>query len=95
VVTAEPGSTVAVRLGDLSEDPESTIHDVTSSAFWAPAIGVELMWAWELKNHQGYCDGVRFDFSNIDRGISVEVEMIIMASALYVYRCNPRATPAT
>ncbi|VUD69420.1 hypothetical protein TDB9533_04789 [Thalassocella blandensis] len=37
-------------------------------------IGLELLWAWGLVNNQGYSDGLRLQFKNIETAIEFVVE---------------------
>jgi Family of unknown function (DUF6334) len=49
----------------LSDDLPSTSGCVPRVApAWTPALGRAVLWSWLLTNHQGYVDGVRFDFRN-------------------------------
>jgi Family of unknown function (DUF6334) len=90
VVSAEGDlDTVLLRIGDLANGPNTTVREVTEDAPWSHAIGLIVRWGWELTNQQGCADGVRFEFANPDGGTSVEIELIVMASALQAYRCEP------
>jgi hypothetical protein len=79
---------VVLGTGDFSDEPEISIHDVSADAPWSEALGRTICWGWELTNQQGYADGVRFDFANSTGG-KFEVELIVAASSLHAYRCEP------
>ena len=89
VVAAGDLDTMAIRVGDPVKPENTTMHNVNVAAPWSAALGLALRWGWELTNHQGYADGVRFEFADSDAGISVAIEVIVMASMLHVYRCEP------
>jgi hypothetical protein len=40
--------------------------------------GYELLWVWEMKNNQGYTDGLKFEF----KGHDVAIELIVVASSI-------------
>jgi hypothetical protein len=48
-----------------------------------------MQWGWELTNHQGYADGVRFEFADPNAGTSREVDLIVAASTLQLHVCTP------
>jgi hypothetical protein len=90
VVSADgEADTVLLRVGDFTSDPDMVLVRVSDSSPWSGIIGLGVRWGWELINHQGYSDGVRFEFANPDTGVSQEVELIAAASALQIYLCAP------
>ena len=81
--------TVLLAVGDSTDDPGVVQVRVSESAPWSSIIGLGLRWGWELTNHQGYTDGVRFEFADPDRAVSQEIELIVAASTLRLYFCVP------
>jgi hypothetical protein len=81
--------TVLLWVGDFTEDADVVRVPVSESSPWSGIIGLGLRWGWELTNHQGYSDGIRFDFADPDMGVSQEVELIVAASCLWLYLCAP------
>ena len=70
--------TVLASLSSLSNDE---IFRTTRQSFWSTCIGKGLQWAWLLTNQQGYKDGIRLEFHNVDEQDSVIVELIALASS--------------
>jgi hypothetical protein len=66
-----------------STDLPSTPDNARETPAWTPACGRPLLWAWTLTNHQGYVDGVRFDFRDTVSQSAVIFEVIVVASTLY------------
>ena len=50
---------------------------------WAPGYGRSLLWAWTLTNHQGYLDGVRFDFRDTVSQSPFIIEVVVEALTLH------------
>jgi hypothetical protein len=48
----------------------------------------KLRWAWLLTNHQGYNDGLRFEFANSFSEEKITVELITVASSLEIYQSS-------
>ena len=94
VATDPDDDSIILRLDEFAADRATTVHDVSSSALWTPAIGLGLRWAWELRNHQGYADGVRFEFASPDGRASRRVEFIVAGSALQALTCEPSSDSA-
>ena len=67
----------------ISTELPSTPDGAREMAAWAPAYGRPLLWAWTLTNHQGYLDGVRFDFRETVSESAVIFEVIVAASMLH------------
>ena len=83
VVSAiEEFDTISISLSTL---PESRAFTPAANQFWQGCIGKQLQWAWLLKNHQGYIDGVRLEFFDPDSPGSVIGELIVAASSLQLY----------
>lgn len=68
----------------LSKDlpPMSNCVPRAASA-WTPALGCAVIWCWLLTNHQGYVDGVRFDFRNTVSASPMIIEVLVAASMLH------------
>lgn len=80
--------TVVLRKGGFSDDKDSEKINVSAILPWSKALDHGMCWGWELTNHQGYTDGIRVEFANPDTNASVEIELIVAASALHLYTCN-------
>jgi hypothetical protein len=81
--------TVVLRVGDFTVDPEVVLVRVSEEPPWSEMVGLGIRWGWELTNHQGYSDGVRFEFADPNRGLSREIELIVEASTLHLHLCEP------
>jgi hypothetical protein len=81
--------TVVLRTGDFSSDSDSVRVCASHIPPWSAMVGLGMRWGWELTNHQGYADGVRFEFADPDAGISREVELIVAGSMLHLHACTP------
>ena len=90
IVSAEGEfDTVVLRLGDFAADADVTHVDVSRSVPWSELIGLAMRWGWELTNHQGYADGVRFDLASPDADISKTFDLIVAGSTLHMNMCTP------
>jgi hypothetical protein len=76
---------VAVMIGPLEPEPHEILIDASSSAPWSTCIGLNISWAWQLTNQQGYDDGVRLEFSSTGESSDPVVELIVMASAIKMF----------
>jgi hypothetical protein len=59
-----------------------SISGGAEAELWKAANGRSILWSWILTNHQGYVDGVRFDFRNTVVDHPVVIEVIVAASTL-------------
>lgn len=66
----------------LADDAPAT-SDGAEAEVWKAASGRSILWSWILTNHQGYIDGVRFDFRNTVADRPVVIEVIAGASTLH------------
>ena len=90
VVSADgEADTVLLSVGEFTNDSDTVRVRVSESPPWSSIIGLGLRWGWELTNHQGYSDGIRFDFADSNRGVSHEIELVVAASTLQLYLCAP------
>lgn len=55
---------------------------VSNNPIWMNYINRELVWVWILENNQGYSDGIRFEFKNVN----VSAELFAIASRIKLYR---------
>ena len=68
-------ATLTVMPSEISISP-------CTQAIWQPCLGKGLHWAWQLKNQQGYVDGVRLEFHNPGEQGTERVELVAIASSL-------------
>lgn len=67
--------------------PETIItQEMTAHAPWNKALGLPVLWAWTMRNHQGYEDGLQLEFADREQGFGPTVQMIGLASAILL--CN-------
>jgi len=85
--------TLAVSLGTLKPEPDETLVDAGNSAPWAECLGLDICWAWQLTNRQGYADGSRLQFSMPGEESRAIVEFIVEASAIYIFVAALAARP--
>ena len=52
---------------------------------WKSASGRGALWAWELRNQQGYADGIQYSFANTVSDREVIVQLIVVASQVFIY----------
>lgn len=52
---------------------------------WAELLHRTLRWAWIMRNHQGYVDGVQLELAHAGEGKGSVVQLIAIASAIKVY----------
>lgn len=89
VVSAmEEFDTISIAMATL---PESKAFNSTINSFWQDCVGKQLQWAWLMKSHQGYTDGVRLEFFDPDFPGSVIGELVVGASSLHLYAAVPKA----
>jgi hypothetical protein len=80
--------TIVLWIGDFSDDDDVEKIDVSEMPPWTKALDLEMLWGWELTNHQGYSDGIRIEFADLDAGASVEIDLIVAASMLHLCICG-------
>jgi hypothetical protein len=83
--------TLDVSLSKLTPRPEEMLRDATGSGPWSSCIGFGICWAWCLTNQQGYSDGVRLEFSERGGASIAIVELVVVASAIYLFVAVPSA----
>lgn len=74
--------TITLRRGPLGQDPEATTHVVNADSSWSAALGKDLRWGWLMKNHQGYEDGIQFEFAETTEGPGITIQLMVEASAI-------------
>ena len=72
----------------LTTMPDGLAISPSTQAIWQSCLGKGLHWAWQLKNQQGYVDGVRLEFHNPGEEGTERVELIAMASGLEFFLAN-------
>lgn len=71
-----------MTISSLLLDEEEEIVSASELRPWADLIGGNVSCAWQLTNHQGYVDGVRFEFRKADARQIVEI--IVAAAAIHI-----------
>ncbi len=56
--------------------------NLSNSDLWRDCIGKPLRWCWEMENHQGYRDGIQFEFYNQDIGFEKKIQIIGICSGV-------------
>jgi hypothetical protein len=77
--------TLEVSIGDLVVEPPEIVVSAERREPWPACLGYSICWAWQLKNQQGYPDGVRLEFSECGGASVAVVEMVVMASAIILF----------
>lgn len=72
-----------------SGDAASQLVDFTSASPWKEAIGLPLLWAWEMSNQQGYFDGFQLEFARDVASVSVIVQMLGVAGEVKIRSVPP------
>ena len=67
-----PNAGEGCRHQDLSEHP-----------VWREAQGLPILWAWSMKNQQGYSDGIQFEFALNVSSKPVLVQLVVVASEIF------------
>ena len=83
--------TLSVTLSPFVVETDETLADAGSSPPWSTCLGLGVCWAWRLTNQQGYSDGVRLEFSVPGEESLATVELVVSASAIYVFVIAPTA----
>ncbi len=56
--------------------------DVSACEPWKNVIGKPVRWVWELKNNQGYSDGIQFEFAANIKDRAIIIQMMGIASRI-------------
>jgi hypothetical protein len=81
--------TMLVNLGSLEPESSETLLETGNAAPWSTCMDLEICWAWQLTNQQGYADGVRLEFSEPGKESRAVVELIVAASAIQIFTAMP------
>ena len=83
VSASAEGDTDEIALG--TDSPTKDSDDVSGRSPWVAAIGKPLLWAWSLRNQQGYCDGVQLEFRTTVSDSGPILQLATRASCLRVF----------
>lgn len=65
-------------------DDYDTTEDVSAISPWNTIIGSKVLWIWEMRNQQGYYDGMQYSFRSDDNEVKI-VQFMVFASTIKVY----------
>ncbi len=78
--------TLHIELSELKVGSDCYPKVATSLKPWDDAVGRTLGWIWLLRNQQGYEDGLRFEFSQNEKGKPPTIiTLITIASSIEIY----------
>lgn len=75
---------MSIRDGLLLDDYSIT-EEVSSVSPWKELLGSKAIWVWQMKNQQGYSDGVQYSFYNEKREERL-IQMVVAASEVFVFK---------
>ncbi|GMG88754.1 DUF6334 family protein [Biformimicrobium ophioploci] len=52
---------------------------------WSLVLGRGALWVWDLRNHQGYADGLQYSFANTVSDGEIIVQLMVIGSQISVY----------
>ena|SRR5690606_12146993 len=80
ILAVEEDDTVALSQSEL--DGSLGVH---TNPIWSRCIDKPLQWAWLMTNQQGYTDGVRLEFNDLESPEPVVVDLVVAASSINIY----------
>lgn len=65
----------------LPLEDEEKVLDVSDDPEWSDVIGLTARWFWLLRNQQGYEDGMRIEFANVNKIEQMAIGVTLIAGA--------------
>jgi hypothetical protein len=70
---------------DAIDHALSKVATTRAQKVWQTAPGKNLMWCWEMTNHQGYFDAVHLEFDTPSLNAATTVQIKVTASTLHFF----------